>query len=413
MKILIHGINYSPELTGIGKYTGEMAEWLAARGHDVRVITAPPYYPWWHVQAPYRAWAYRKEVLKGVTVYRCPVWVPAMPTGAKRIIHLLSFAISTLPLSIRMMFWRPDVVFTVEPAIFAVVVAAATAKLCGAKSWLHVQDFELDAAVGLGMVGKGRSARYIARFERWLMQRFDRVSTISGAMMNMLHSKGVEPVKCRNFVNWVDTEQIKPLPTKQSLRDELAIPANTKVVLYSGNIGKKQGLEIVLSAAERLAASHPAVLFLIVGDGAARAELQESASVRNLQNIRFLPLQPVEKLPALLATADIHLVIQRRGAADVVMPSKLTGILAVGGTVVVTADPGTELYNVVTGNRLGTVITPESAEELSHGLLELLHNEERCRELGQNARHYAERELDKQAVLKEFDRQLHSLVGQE
>lgn len=411
MKILIHGLNYAPELTGIGKYTSEMAEWLAKSGHDVRVITTPPYYPWWQVQKPYKSWRYASECLHGVTVHRCPVWVPGKPTAIKRIIHLLSFAVSTIPTSVRMMLWKPDVVFTVEPAIFGALVAAAVAKLSGARSWLHVQDFELDAAIGLGLVSKGKIAQYIAKFERWLMRRFDRVSTISQSMLRTLIAKGVEADRCVSLVNWVDTRHMKPLTAAESMRDELSISASTKVVLYSGNLGKKQGLEIVLDAAEKLSTGHTDVLFLIVGEGAARKELESSATSRGLTNIRFLPLQPVEKLPALLATADIHLVIQRRGAADAVMPSKLTGILAVGGAVVVTADEGTELYSLVNGQRLGLVIAPESADELYNCLAGLLDKPELQQELSQNARNYAVSSLDKDAVLGELNKQLEALVN--
>ena len=101
MKILIYGINYAPELTGIGKYSAELAEWLAARGHEVSVVTAPPYYPQWRVHDGYRSGRYAKEELRGVTVRRAPLWVPEKPGGAKRLIHLASFALSSLPSLLR------------------------------------------------------------------------------------------------------------------------------------------------------------------------------------------------------------------------------------------------------------------------------------------------------------------------
>ncbi len=94
MKILVYGINYSPELTGIGKYTGEMVEWMASQGHDVRVITAPPYYPEWKVGERYSSWRYRREE-GAATVWRCPLYVPKQPSTLKRLIHLGSFALSS------------------------------------------------------------------------------------------------------------------------------------------------------------------------------------------------------------------------------------------------------------------------------------------------------------------------------
>ena len=148
LKILIYGLNYSPELTGIGKYTGEMAAWLQTRGHAVRVVAAPPYYPAWRIWDGYRGSWYRTERGAGKPlVFRTPLYVPAKPTGVKRMLHLCSFMVGSLPVMLRQIFWRPDVVFTVEPTFFGAPLALAVAKLSGAKSWLHVQDFEVGRGV--------------------------------------------------------------------------------------------------------------------------------------------------------------------------------------------------------------------------------------------------------------------------
>lgn len=129
MKILVYGINYWPEPTGIGKYTGEMAAWLVSRGHEVRVVTAPPYYPAWKISPGYRALAYTRAMETGATVFRCPLWVPGQPSGAKRMLHLFSFALSSLPVVLRQIFWRPDVVWMAAPAFACAPGAIATAKL--------------------------------------------------------------------------------------------------------------------------------------------------------------------------------------------------------------------------------------------------------------------------------------------
>ena len=150
MKLLLYGLNYTPELTGIGKYTGEMAAWLAGRGHDVRVITAPPYYPDWKIGRGYTAWRYTQETVAGVTVYRCPLWVPAKPSGAARVAHLASFAFSSLPVLLRQLSFKPDVLWTVAPAFFCAPAALAFSRLQGCPCWLHVQDYELGAALAWG-----------------------------------------------------------------------------------------------------------------------------------------------------------------------------------------------------------------------------------------------------------------------
>ncbi|RME56373.1 colanic acid biosynthesis glycosyltransferase WcaI, partial [Candidatus Parcubacteria bacterium] len=166
MKVLIYAINYAPELTGIGKYTGEMAEWLAERGHQVRAVTAPPYYPAWKIGEGYSGRRYTREALGGVEVWRCPLYVPSKPTGAKRIVHLASFALSSLPVMLRQIFWKPDMVFVVEPPLFCAPVAWIVARLSGGKCWLHVQDFEVDAAFALGLLPKWMR-KLASLAERW------------------------------------------------------------------------------------------------------------------------------------------------------------------------------------------------------------------------------------------------------
>lgn len=241
MKILLYGINYSPELTGIGKYTGEMSEWLAGRGYKVRVVTAPPYYPQWRVAEGFQAWRYRRNILSGVEVWRCPLWVPTKLTGAKRLLHLASFSVSSFLVVLAQTFWRPNVILVIEPPLICAPSAMMVARLSGATAWLHIQDYEVDAAFELGLLPQGRFRDFISSIERWLMNRFDRVSTISSNMMRRLADKGVAAERCVLFPNWVDTQQILSLESVSTLRGELGIADDEAVVLYSGNMGKNRG----------------------------------------------------------------------------------------------------------------------------------------------------------------------------
>ena len=174
MRILIHGINFHPEAAGVGKYTGEMANWLATRGHEVRVVTAPPHFPQWRVPPGYRAWRYDRQQLRvparpvsmlgaqlpaearNMEVYRCPTWVPKSPNGLKRLLHLASFALSSLPVMLWQSRWHPDLVLLVEPTLFCAPQALLAARWSGAKAWLHIQDFEVDAAFELGDLASSR-----------------------------------------------------------------------------------------------------------------------------------------------------------------------------------------------------------------------------------------------------------------
>ena len=151
MKILVYGINYAPELTGIGKYSGEMVAWMAQQGHEVRVITAPPYYPEWAVAKPYSRWRYRREV-GAATVWRCPLYVPKQPSTVKRLIHLTSFAVSSFFPLLAQRSWKPDCIIGVVPTLFCTPGMRLLAKFTGARTLLHIQDYEVDAMLGLGTV---------------------------------------------------------------------------------------------------------------------------------------------------------------------------------------------------------------------------------------------------------------------
>jgi colanic acid biosynthesis glycosyl transferase WcaI len=430
VRILIHGINYSPELTGIGKYTGEMAEWLAVRGHEVRVITAPPYYPEWKIGAGYRN-GWRREVGKvgspclcadrndkitdrhgalashkeSLKVYRCPLWVPAKPSGLKRLIHLASFALSSFPVMLRQIFWLPDVVWVVEPPLFCAPQSWLVAQLCGARAWLHVQDFEVDAAFDLGIIKAGWFKRFVLASECWLMRRFDCVSTISTGMLGKLIAKGVASDKAFLFPNWVDVESIRPdVDAGKVMRACLGLPMNSRVALYSGNMGEKQGLEYVVEAA-RLLADKPDLVFVLCGDGAARQRLQQAAE--RLPNVRWLPLQPLEKLNGLLNMVDVHLLPQKRGVADLVMPSKLTGIFASGRPVIAMAEQGTTVFEVVSSR--GVVVPPEDSRALAEAINGLMVDEVERERLGAAGRQFAVETLGREAILQAFEKKLLEL----
>lgn len=406
MRILIYSINYFPEPTGIGKYNGEMAEWLANHGHEVVITTAPPYYPWWRVQQPYRSWLYRTELINKVTVYRCPLWVPRQPTGVTRLVHLLSFALASIPLLLIQLFKRPDIIIVLEPTLFCAPIALVLARLSGARAWLHVQDFEIDAALGLGLVKAKAAGRTAARIERWLMNRFDRVSTISDGMLERLANKGVMQEKTVLLSNWVDVQDIFPLPKASIYRAELGIEDNKYVALYSGNMGEKQGLETLLAAARSLQAES-GLLFVLCGAGAARERLMQTGA--GLRNVLWLPLQPVEKLNELLNLADVHLLPQRPDAADLVMPSKLLGMLASGRPVLATAYPGTQLAKMVSS--CGKVVEPGNVQEIAQALLEFMHDPQERERLGVQARNAAQA-WDKSSVLRAFEDQLLAMCDQ-
>lgn len=405
MKILIYGINYAPELTGVGKYTAEMAVLLARRGHEVRVVCAPPYYPEWRVAADYVSWRYQHETRDGVTIWRAPLWVPARPSGLKRMLHLASFAVSSLPLLARQMLWRPDAAMLIAPTLMCAPATLALARLAGASTWLHIQDFEVDAAFDLGLLKSSRAARVARWIESTLLRRFDTVSSITPQMSARAVVKGVKPSRVVCLPNWVDVATIFPLTRASDYRRLLGIPAGQKVVLYSGNMGAKQGIETLADAAASLAARTD-LTFVFCGSGAAKESLLQRCA--GLTNCVFIPLQPVERLNELLNLADIHVLPQRGDAADLVMPSKLTGMFASGRAVVAMARRGTALYDAVVPR--GVIVPPDNVKALAAAITVLASDPERRAALGKAARDYAERALSPESTIGTFEARLATLI---
>ncbi|SAL86435.1 glycosyl transferase [Caballeronia arvi] len=398
MKILLFTLNYAPEVTGIGKYSTELAEWLFAQGHEVRVITASPYYPQWRVLNGYQPSRYKIENINGVRVTRVPFWCPRRVSGVSRVLHLASFAAGALPAALANVRWKPEAVWVVEPPLFASPIALLTAKLSKASSYLHIQDYELDAAFELGVLD-GRFLRRIGvRVERFLMSRFDKISTISVKMLERAKDKGVPSERSILFPNWVNTSEIFPLFVPSAYRRELDIEPGAIVVLYSGNMGQKQGLELLPKVAKKLR-DWPDLLFVFCGSGPGRRGLQEAC--RELSNIRFIDLQPNDKFNDLLSLADIHILPQRSDAADLVMPSKLLGMLASGRPIIATAHRNTELWQTI--HRIGIVVDPGSVEELCAGIVKLANDRGLREELGAAGRAYAISERSKDAVLSRYE----------
>lgn len=383
-----------------------MAEWLYSRGHTVRVVTAPPYYPAWRIADGYSGWRYKKETSGGVTVFRCPLWVPKKVTGPNRVMHLASFASSSFSVLLSQYYWRPHVVISIAPALVSSPVSLIGSALFKAKSWLHFQDFELDAAYNLGILRMRKLGKMVASAERWMLKRFDRISTISNQMVKNLHRKGVDESRIVLFPNWVDTEAIYPLNGSNPMRDKLGICNDTIVALYAGNMGQKQGVEILAEVARRLE-SHANIKLVFCGEGSACSRLHFMTT--DLKNVACLPLQPVDRLNNLLSLADIHLLPQRANAADLVMPSKLTGIFASGRPVVATANPGTEVAQVV--QERGMIVRPNDAEEFAKSLLFLATKPDERKKLGKAGRSYAVKKLSKEKILCLFEKDLCSLVN--
>lgn len=374
----------------------------------MRVVTAPPYYPQWKIPPEHRSWTYRSARRASVAIKRAPIYVPSQPSGRKRLIHHASFALtSALPVVFQALRWRPQLMLSVAPSLMSSAAVAMAARRVGAVSWLHLQDFEVDAAFGLGLLHNGRLRKSMLAVERRILRSFDRVSSIAPQMMQWLAHKGVEAHRLRELRNWVDTGAIVPRTRRTRFHDELGLQDGDLVALYSGTMSNKQGLELIIAAAGAIGQSHAQVKFILCGEGPRKAALQAMAG--GLGNVRFLGLQPEGRFAELLQTADIHLIPQRAEAADLVLPSKLGGIFASGRPVITMAALGTGLAAEVEG--AGLVIAPGDAPALAAAVRTLAEDGELRQRLGANARQRAVERWDKTAILRALEREFLALGG--
>lgn len=405
-RILMITTNYAPEPNGTGKYNGELINWLAARGYDCTVLTTYPYYPEWQVSAAYRPKKYffSREYIAGesrpVRVYRCPHYVPALPSGKKRVLQDFSFSLAASGKMLHLLLQRRyDVVITVAPSFHLGLLAAGYKTLRRTRFIYHVQDMQIEAARNLGMLRSPWLLQQLFRLEKFILRKADVVSSISPQMVSNIAAKANRDVQL--FPNWVDITRYFPLNNRPALKEQFGFPADSKVILYSGALGEKQGLETMLAAARQL--QHDRQLrFVICGDGPYKQQLVTLADAWGLKNISFLPLQPASRFNLFLNMADLHLVIQKGQASDLVMPSKLTTILAVGGVPIVTANEGSGLYELVSKQRIGIAVKADDAAALRTAIVKALQEETII--MAENARRYALEQLALDGIMERFER---------
>ncbi len=409
-KILFIGYNFAPELTGIGKYSGEMMHWMAEQGHTCTVLTAYPYYPQWKVQQPYkknRFW-YKKEQTAfpsggKLTVLRCPMYVPAHPSGLKRMLLDTSFSITAGVALLPKLFQKKcDWVISIAPSFQLGLLGIFYKKLKGAKHLYHIQDLQIEAAQDLGLIKSATVLNWLYGIERFIFKHSDVVSSISEGMIERIAQKAKKPVLF--FPNWTNTTSFYPLTNKEELKAQFGFKASDWVVLYAGAIGEKQGLEAIVHAAKAFKTKKN-MQFVICGTGPYQEKLLQLTVEMQLDNVHFMPLQPMAQFNAFLNMADLHLVIQKEKASDLVMPSKLTTILAVGGLAFVTANEHSSLFKLITKYKMGILVAAENQKALNEGI-SYAFTHAHSTKMKEAARSYAEQFLSIENIMTRFSKQL-------
>ena len=415
MRILIWGINYAPEPTGIAPFNAGLAEWLAERGHEVEMVTTFPYYPSWRKRPEDRGRLTATERLGGVTVRRGWHYVPARVTALRRMIHEASFlAVSFLRvLTLR----RAEVIVAVSPPLPLGVPVWLVSRLWRRPYVFHVQDLQPDAAVGLGMLRPGRFTRLLYALEAFAYRRAAAVSGISDGMLAAFRAKGVEDARRVFFPNWVpDALPGEPAPAERVRAREAFIarhglPRDGFLAVYSGNVGMKQGLGVLLEAAAAVPAEAPPVTWVVAGDGAGKDALVALAAERGVRALHFLPLQPDEGFAEMLIAADVCVITQQKGTGQFFFPSKLLTALGRAKPILAVADDASELARAVTEADMGLVVPPDDAAAVAAAAVRMAQaGPERLASWGRNGLGWVGR-FRRSVVLAEFEARLQAIAA--
>lgn len=403
-RYLFIGYNYYPEFTGIAKYTSELCNYLAnVKRYDVHIITGNPYYPMWRLYENYQN-KFQSEVINGVHVQRLPIYIPKKPTGMRRMIQdFLFFFLGMISITQKLISEKKyDYVFIVAPS-FLLGFIGCYYKLFhkSTKIIYHIQDLQIDAAMALGLIKNQSLLKLLFSLERKILSSVDVISTISIGMKIKIASKIKEEKECLLFPNWIDNDIIFPCKDFKTQNAIIESFQDKKVILYSGSIGEKQGLEIVIEVAERMK-KFPNILFVISGEGPYKVSLELMCKKKKLENIILLNLIPLKEFNQLLNRANIHLIVQKNIDGDLFFPSKLNNIMAVGGCFITTLNENGWIYHFINKHVLGKIIPPSSPDEMYNAILQLLASKEELEKYTNSALRYAKNFLLKENVIENF-----------
>ena len=408
MRVLILGLNYLPESTSIGPYTSDLAEYLLTAGHSVEVVTGFPMAPQWRIWDGYRGKWFSREVVNDVPIRRSYLFVPKEPRRTfNRVLFDTSFALSSLLASLTT---EPcDLVLAVSPPLQVGLMGSLVSRLKGAPLFLHVQDLVPDAALATGMLAEDSVAvRLARRLERLVYRKADAIGVICDGFRQNLEAKGVPARKIKLLPNHIDLDFIRPRPRDGRFRAQWGIAASDFVVMYSGSVGLKQGLETLIDTAALLG-SEKNVRFVVIGEGPSLRDLVTRATAAQLSNVTFLPLQPRESLPEQLAAADVLCITQRRAVTDTVFPGKLLYYLAAARPILAAVSGESETGRFVTAQKVGLVTQPEDPAAMAAAILRL--RQQGAEELGRRGRAVVEQYFDRRVVLPAFLKELETLAG--
>ena len=403
MRVIVWGINYAPEFAGIAPHNVALCEFLHAEGHDVEMVTTFAYYPTWQKSGEDRGRLYRTDVVNRIPVHRCWHFVPRRVSALKRILHEGSFVFTS---TLRALFLSaPDVYVIVSPPLLLGMAAWFVGKVRRAPFVFHVQDMQPDAAVGLGMLKANWFTKALYGLEGFAYRKAARVSGITAGMLASFRAKGVPESKLIYFPNTIELPKNVTSPQRGAFRARHGFGANEFLAVYSGNLGVKQGLDVLLETAPLL--RDPRIRIVICGAGAQREALAARAREMKLTNLSLLPFE--DDYRALLVDTDVCFITQQVGSGNSFFPSKLLGLLAEARPVIAVSAPESELAVALKQGGFGVNVAPGRPEELAALLDSLANDPERLWIYGVSGRRYVE-QFEKSQVMRGFTEELRALL---
>ncbi|MET2986560.1 WcaI family glycosyltransferase [Aureibaculum conchae] len=392
--ITIIGVNYYPEDTAIGLYTTQLAEYLSENGFEVNIITGFPYYPAWEINKNYlKKSRFIKETINNIKVYRYKQYVPNNPTFFKRVLHLIDFTLGSLINILKIK--KTDLVLCIIPFTSTIIPAKLLSKLKRAKLWVHIQDFELDAAIESNLIKKNNLfLKILFKIERFLLNRADAISTISNAMYNKVKRKS-KNISTHLLPNWVDIDFIGP----EKNQKHKYLSSDKFKILYSGNIGEKQDWDFFLKFAEELKRFNNVEL-VVVGDGAKKDKL--ILELHKLNHVKCYDPVSYRELSDLLCSADVHILFQKENSIDTVMPSKILAMMASQKPSIITGNLESEVAEVIQESKGGYYFKSDDLKGVLFTIEKLMYNTALGTELGVNAREYVTTHFSSQKILSDF-----------
>jgi colanic acid biosynthesis glycosyl transferase WcaI len=405
VRILILSINYWPEVTGIGAFTTYRAEYLAATGHEVEVCTTFPYYPDWKVPPEYSGKLGLKEKRNGVSIVRSYSYIPTRVTALKRILFEASFIIGvTLRALLRK---RPDVLLVVSPPLGLAATAILLSRLWSIPYVFDVEDLQPDSASDLGMLPKW-AVKLLYKVENAAYRHARLVTTLTPSMRQKIIAKGFREDHVELLEPRMDDSLID-LPPEEGIAFRQRYNLGEKfLATHSGNMGVKQGLDVILDAAA-LNRADDSMLFLCVGNGSDCERIKRRAAELDLGNVRFLPLLDETDFRGLMAASNVCLVTQQRSVSEIFFPSKIVTYLAAGRPMIASVNPECEVARMTRESGAGRVVEAENPRALLEAVCELRNAD--LRKAGENARAYACMRWSSGRVLEHLERSLTAAAG--